>query len=191
MSHDALLTYRRQVLELVREKKNFRIPNRQRQHAEILIEQIFKSAESTVRLFCGGLDEKFYSRPSIESAIFGFLAKPGASLYILTEKALSDTHSIVSNLLKSQDGRVQIRYLTVPTVHADNHFAVFDETGFRFEFSHSPNGDVEAVANFNEPVTAGALIQIFDDMFVSASPARVVACDDAVYGGHHVTETQS
>ncbi len=168
MSSDVLHSYRLQVQDLAQGKKNFRIPNRQRSHAEVLIEQIFQSAEETVRLFCGALDEKFYSRPSIQDAVSRFLNKPNTKLYVLTEDPVTLDHPVVSRLTHISPERVQIRCLNKVGQANASHFAVFDRIGFRYEFAHTENGDVEAVANFNEPVTAEKLIQIFDDMFVSS-----------------------
>jgi hypothetical protein len=170
MSHENLLAYRQQVQELVQEGKNFRIPNKQRAHAEILIEQIFNSAANTVRLYCGSLDGAFYARPSIEIAIRNYLNKPNTFLYILTEKPIDSSHTVAMALMKSYPNKISIRCRATVDTKTAEHFCVFDEVGYRFEFLHLANGDVEAMANFNEPTTAKKLNILFDDMFVKAVP---------------------
>lgn len=170
MNHENLLAYREQVQELAREEKNFRIPNRQRAHAEILIEQVFNSAVNTIRLYCGSMDASFYAKPSVGTALRNFLNKPNTFLYVLTEKTIDTSHPVVMSLLQNYSNKVEIRCLNTQTAEQAQHFCVFDEMGYRFEFSHLLNGDVEAMANFNEPETAKKLNILFDDMFINAVP---------------------
>jgi hypothetical protein len=164
--------YEEQVRELATLGVDFNVPNRSKEHAQILIEAIFDNAINEVRLFCGNLDNDFYKSPSLKDAIERFLNKQNTELRILTEKAVDESNELIS--LIHQKSNFTSLQLSSSLLRNDfepfQHFAVMDRKGYRFEFSHdlTDASIVEAVANFNMPETAGKLADFFDSMWNSS-----------------------
>lgn len=144
-------------------------------HAAVLIEMMFETALSEMRIYAKDLSELVFCRPEVLQAAVNFAAKPHTSLKILLEKKpcenWADTHPLIK-ALKGRDiyGEIEVLFAAGNYAEGDaEHFAVLDKRGFRFEFDHYK---CKAVANFNDPDIAKNLASTFDKAFLLAKEKR-------------------
>lgn len=160
--------YRRLIERYAASSVDKRVSNGLSAHAAILIETMFKTASSEMRIFSRDLNEEVFCSNEMIQAIVTFVAKPYSTLKILLEKkpddGWSNSHSLLQSLRKLDvHGTVEV----MPAVGnyaagKAEHFAVMDDDGYRFEFDHD---NCQAVANFNESMVAKKLISAFDQAF--------------------------
>lgn len=106
-------------------------------HAQIVIEEAFKTATSTVRILSSELDSTCYDAPEVIIAAKNFLKQEGARLFILVEKPLERVlrNPFLNNLDDEIDnGQVEVRY--VPADISSGYpfnFMTVDDTACRFE----------------------------------------------------------
>ncbi len=159
--------YRQVIERLAAEGVSQRISNGIPVHASILLETMFKHADSEMRIYSGELSPKTYDRDELILAARRFLGRPGRRLRVLLQKGATDLKDrkfirAISDLGASC-GTLEVRSARgVYETDAAKHFAVMDERGYRFEIDHA---ETRAVANFNEPVIAQELVSAFDRAF--------------------------
>lgn len=168
---DDIREYREIIERFARNKVDARIPNSLPLHAAVLIETMFRTATSEMRIFSRQLDEVVYGREEVLGAVARFVSIPYTTLKILLQKPQDGSwleHNALIGMLDTlcKDrtcGKVVIRNAVGSYAQDDaNHFAVMDDDGFRYETSHD---NTQAVANFNEPKTAKELASAFDIAF--------------------------
>lgn len=170
--------YKKIVDRFASERINQRIPNGLYEHATVLLQAMFKNAAAEVRIFTGDLDQTVFGNPSLINSAKAFLRnKPYARLRILVQKEQNPewltSHPLVKAIqeIDGQKGDFELRFAKGNYSTDDaHHFAVMDNDGYRFELDHEA---CKAVANFNEPEVAQALLGAFDKAFSCAEEAAI------------------
>jgi len=150
--------YRTAVEALANEKPNKRFSNKGAQHAAVVVEQIFRGATDTVRVFSGSLSSDIYLQEPVKASIQQFLQRPNTSLWVITQTAIDPaTEAFIRRI--ATEGRVVVVSAPESARELGNHFMVADGRAYRFEVDGKNR---EAVVNFNEPGIATALAASFD-----------------------------
>jgi hypothetical protein len=149
------------------EKVNSRFSNKGNDHAAIVVEHLFRTAENTIRIYSGCIAADFYVKDSLKTAVKEFLDKEEARLLIITENAAD---AATKDYLDQFGDRVSIKSLednTGAQKALGKHFMVADGRAYRLE---TDDANREAVVNFNEPGIAGVLTAMFERAAVQAVP---------------------
>lgn len=159
-------------MNLAQNRVNRTFLNSDEEHALIVLINMFKCANDTIRIFAGNLCKHIGNAPEYIEAISDFIERNGKVRILLNEydaKYLSE-----SNLFKrlsyylSEGSDIKIKqtsahpYLSKDPDKKDVHFTIFDETGYRIET------DIEkrtAECNFNSPILSKKLANFFDNIF--------------------------
>lgn len=176
LTREEIQSYRQFIEVLARDNVNQRIPNGHPVHASVLVEAMFEKAEREMRIFTGSLAAETYDEPLLVDAACRFLTKPRSRLRILLQQPMQKTdvlsRKMVSEILAMRARRVGTFDVRVadPAYAHDDHYAVMDDGGFRFEVDHT---ETTAVANFNEPSVARELASGFDVAFGLGVPVDI------------------
>lgn len=165
------------VDELLNRAADEDISNGKPAHAVYLIYKFLTSATSSIRLFCGSLQQKLnginaYSERHILNAAKEFLDKPDSDMRIILVDAIdsesASAHPLVKAAGNSVGGSFQIRQVPDPvkqelqTLEWDAHFLVMDVRAYRLE---TDPDEAKAVANFGDTGYAKALATFFDEIW--------------------------
>jgi hypothetical protein len=166
--------YRELVEKLVKNNSETRISNGQSAHAAILIENMFRHANSDIRIYSGDLNNEVYNGKTVIQAAIKFLKKSGTSLKILLQNKRDaqwfNSHELIKAIAEQKAelmGSFDIRIAEgVYATNEAHHFAVMDDKGFRYEIDHA---NCKAIASFNEPGSAKKMVEVFDFVFEKQS----------------------
>lgn len=161
MNSNMLADYRVRVAARAQSRNGEPIGNSSYDHAAIIIEQMFHSANRQVSVLSGSLNARVYGRDELVDQAEFFLAQGDRSARFLVE---SDDPSLVKNhpLLERlrNNGNVELRVVPKDIQKLYNyHFLVMDDDSYRFE---PARGTPTAVAAFGDKETAGNFSQVFD-----------------------------
>lgn len=155
-----LADYRKRVAALAAARTGEPISNGSVDHAAIIIEQMFKSAERQVSILSGSLNARVYGRDEIVDQAKFFLAQSNHRLRILLESddvMLFRDHPLFERMRTNDNIEVGI----VPAAMRDKytyHFMVMDDDSYRYEpTKNAPT----AVAAFGDRETTSNLSNIF------------------------------
>jgi len=161
--------YRQMVKRSADLKSKDLLPNGGVEHAEVLIENIFSHASSTIRVFSGHLNNRVYGSDSVVTEATAFLENPNNRLMILLQdieewSALNDNR-LVGLCDSEAPDRCIIKKASSEDKDIESHFVVMDDSGYRIEPDKSkPTG----IGCFNDTELAAKLNQHFDEMFERA-----------------------
>ncbi len=152
--------YRKRVEILASERTGETIANGSFDHAAIIIQQMFKSAEHQVSILTGNLNARVYGRAEVVEEAKLFLAQGDHSARFLLESEdslLFRDHPLFERLRHNENLEARI----VPEEMRNQykyHFLVMDDDSYRFE----PTKDgPTAVAAFGDKDTVRNLAEIF------------------------------
>ena len=161
---DDLPEYRARVQAARKGQTNEVIYNSSQRHAAVLIEQLFLSAQQTVRIVCRSLREGSYGTPDVLREARAFLDRGGEIHVIVAQPESGETNSF----LVAMQGRQNVNVLVAPhvleVVRFD--FMVADGRAYRFEADATK---CVARANFNDTEMAASLDESFENI-VRAEP---------------------
>lgn len=167
-----IAAYKDRVFALAAKRDGEAVYNGSPDHAAIIVERIFASAERHVRLLTGDLEVKVYGDPAVVQAARRFLSKPEHKLDILVESdAFGTSHPLVDGMGKL--GNLEVR--RVPDDLSERvpyHFMTGDTDCFRFERDKNSH---TAVAAFGDAAAATNLNGIFDSLKERCSLMEPVA----------------
>lgn len=163
-----LKEYKIFVEGLISNKDNRVFYNNSKEHAAIVMSNIFKNSNSIVRINCGGLHGKISSNKEYLFELDNFLFRDKTKLFILLEndsKIHEDVRAILSFYQKYFPDKISIKKSDAFFREIKNnnkvHFAVGDDS-YRIEY------DVDkylARCSFNNSQEASELATIFDGLF--------------------------
>jgi hypothetical protein len=148
------------------------ILNRSPDHAAVVIEFLFRKAESYVHILTRRMSEEVYSKQGILDAAVEFLgAHPAATISILAEEPINRSlHPFFVAVDRIFKERVRLRFVAPAKVHTYNfNFAVADGRSYRFEESRDSR---EAVIQFGDEEFGEKLEATFEELSSTASEAR-------------------
>lgn len=167
--------YEANVREKARSKTDYLFHNEGNDHALIICENIFKTAESHIRIAANQLyNDQVVNTPRYIEAMKFFLDKSNTKLDIIITNAPAredvqkegTLYGMIYDHSAYKEGRIRIKVGEGKSFRNDAgemvNFCTGDNRIFRFE------DDIEnrtAIANFNEPKTTQELILEFDKVF--------------------------
>jgi hypothetical protein len=161
MKSRLLLQYSTEVAGLALNRENLRFANSSSAHAQVILEYIFKTAQTNVCVFTGSASEAIYAADEVVEAAREFLARNNTVLEIKSD-APGTLDRTLNRLLYEMHADTKLKgQLLVhlePVVEKHNYFCVADNRMYRLETN---DGQSTAVANFNEPLLAETLRQRF------------------------------
>ena len=158
--------YLKDIQEAVKNKTNKRFPNSSVEHARLLVKEIINDSNEKVYSLSSTFHKDFYA--SIETEIINFLKKPNSEFNLIIS---SDENGLVSKL-KKEYPNFHVKQVAKSKLPKHNetkeyiNYIVNDNNSFRYEYSENniDVGVVEAIANFNSPSEAEALISNFNSL---------------------------
>lgn len=167
--------YEANVREKARSKTDYLFHNEGNDHALIICENIFETAESHIRIAANQLyNDEVVNKPRYIEAMKSFLDKPNTELDIIITNAPAredvkqegTLYGMIYDHSAYKEGRVQIRVGEGKSFRNDAgemiNFCTGDDHIFRFEDNIEKR---TAIANFNEPKTTQDLVMEFDKVF--------------------------
>ncbi len=170
MASDA---FRQQVATRVQDMLGEPIPNSSADHAAVLIEHLFGSADRRMDIVADTLPAQIFATPDVLEKAEAFLAKPGGRLRLLVE----DADAISAHPLfgpAAARGAIDVR-VAPPSVcsRIAFHFAVSDGTSYRFQHDRTLHA---AVGAFGDMDGAANLENIFQSLWDASA-----AADDTIH----------
>lgn len=170
----SLEAYKERVERLARERSGEPIYNGTIEHASIIIEVMFASANRSIDLLTGKLNARVYgTQEVVESAALCF-ADMTRHMRVLIEQP--DEKELAENpLYLSLSNNENVEFRAVPReVHDiyDFHFLVMDNDSYRFE---SDKKKASAVAAFGDAEGAANITRIFESLWGVGQPIERIA----------------
>jgi hypothetical protein len=174
-----LVEYKKRVEQLARLRNGEPISNGSHDHAAIIIEQMFKSAEKQVSILSGNLNARVYGRTDVVEQAKLFLTESERRVRILLEShdpLILKDHPLFERLRNNENLSVKV----VPEELREKyeyHFLVMDDDSYRFE----PTKDAPtAVAAFGDKKTAENILNIFNMLWEVSTEASIRQADGVV-----------
>ena len=165
------------AIELANSSKNNHVfPISTPEHASIILSTIFEHSKEEVNILAGNLSGTVSNSKTYLDALDSYL-KSGKTLRVLLTD-MPNINSLAYQLIekhsKLPDAKIELRIATEVAKYNiaesfDNkyvHFVVGDDSRFRLE---TDSTNYQAFANFNDPVYARKLNEIFDRTFASST----------------------
>lgn len=176
--------YMKAVLECATNKTDLPIPNGSARNAAFLFQTFFNFGEKEICIYTGKLFEGIFGENTeLIDAAKSFLRKhPKAELKIAYQEKISKEEifgrKLVKSILDEQDMHGQLRIWDASSQPKKNHFAVMDQSAYRYELDH---GLRTAIANFGNTENAQELHKDFEEITRRAElvyPFYSFACSD-------------
>lgn len=151
-------TYRENIKRIARERAGETVYNGSADHAAVIVENLFASAQQCVRIFTGDLNAKVYGATPLVQRARQFLGHSDHKLQVIVEElTVSGSHPLIEELADEEGFEV---YVLRPDVceSVPYHFSTADDDCFRFEREKNSHA---AIAAFGDKETAGHLNKIF------------------------------
>lgn len=164
----SLDNYREQVARLARRRDGEPIFNGSIDHAAVIVENMFKAADSHVEILSGELNPRVYGLPEVIREASLFLVDADHKLRILVEEdqeADRIDHPFFE-AFKDRDNVEFKRVLPESQEIYDFHFLVMDGDSYRFEEDKTKPA---AIAAFGDVEGAENLGKIFEDIWSNFS----------------------
>ena len=133
-------------------------------HAAVLAEEMFASANSSVCIFSGSLNARVYGTSDLVEKARQFLSDTSHKVRVLLEepsKVDADDHLFVREFVGNDD--VSFKSLPLGMKGAvDYHFIVMDSDSYRFE---GDKAEPTAIAAFGDEAGGRRLTEIFDTLW--------------------------
>lgn len=159
--------YREHIKRLATERKGETVYNGSADHAAVILENLFASAQNCVRILSGDLNAKVYGALPVVQRARQFLGHSDHKLQIIVETLnVSGSHPLIEELADEEGFEM---YLLEPGVaeRVSFHFATADSDCFRFEREKNSHA---AIAAFGDTETTQHLNAVFADLLENATP---------------------
>ncbi|SEO61754.1 hypothetical protein SAMN02910431_04617 [Bacteroides sp. AR20] len=165
-------TYRKFVSTLATAHSNRVFLNSDKEHALIVLIELFKNAKSKLRIFAGSLCHHVGNTSEYVEALSDFIERGGSVDILLNNFDIDGAKR--SNLFKrlayyvSEGKPINVKTTTVKPYLANDtekkpiHFTIGDESSYRIETNTEER---TAECNFNNPVVARNTAEFFDELF--------------------------
>ncbi len=162
--------YERAVSFLAQKKENFPFPNKGADHAAVVVSNILKYAQESVRMFSGALEGEVAQNKNVIKELVKFVER-GGKLKILIEREPSENSPLFNRVKELEKAYNTTIIKNAPQEFIDEmrkifgeiyHFIVADGKSFRIE---TDTNDYKAICNFNDPEIAESLERLFDKYY--------------------------
>ncbi|WP_157081241.1 DUF7931 domain-containing protein [Novosphingobium naphthalenivorans] len=153
--------YREHIKRIARERKGETVYNGSADHAAIIMENLFASAQQCVRIFTGDLNAKVYGAAPVVQRARQFLGHSDHVLQVIVEDlTVSSSHPLIEELAE-EDGFEMYQLDQDLSKHIPYHFSTADADCFRFEREKNSHS---AIAAFGDSETTEHLNDVFSEM---------------------------
>jgi hypothetical protein len=157
--------YRNRVLAAARRRDGSPIYNASIEHARVIIETMFLSADGEMSILSGSLNPQVYGGYDVVSAALGFVRRSGTNMRILLEEREQIVYQDNPFVhLLSVANRVQFRLVSDHDQYK-YHFMVSGCDSYRYE---QDRGAPEAIAAFGHESGGKVLCEVFDILWDKA-----------------------
>lgn len=159
--------YRDNVKRIARERTGETVYNGSADHAAVIMENLFASAQGCVRIFTGDLTAKVYGATPVVQRARQFLGHSDHKLQVIVEDlTVSSSHPLIEELADEQGFEL---FILRPAVaeSVPYHFSTADTDCFRFEREKNTHA---AIAAFGDTQTTSHLNEIFDALLAVSEP---------------------
>ena len=177
MKLDDLYEYGKAVSYYADNKKNNVLSNEGKEHAVIVFENIFRTAEKKVSIYARNIfspDNTVTSSTPYVEEIKKFLSKPNTSMQILLQEYDKElSYNVLRDELKKYPDRVTVKVISVKKVkegEAFVHFCIADGRMYRMEYD---TGDRKARCNFNDSETVAKYQDVFTRLYMDSATQEV------------------
>ena len=162
--------YKRNIESLALNKESMVFLNSGKEHASIVMGNIFNSSKDIVRVFAGSFNGDVSGDSYYRNHLIKFLEN-GGKLKVLLEQYNDENPPAIFSYLNSFDffypENVEVKISNTRLVSdSDNekavHFTTGDSSMYRIEYDTI---NYLAKGNFNDPLETNNLIEIFDEIF--------------------------
>lgn len=156
-----LTAYKERVWQLAEKRDGEAIYNGSPEHAAVIVERLFATAEHHVRLLTGDLEAKVYAETEVIQSATRFLAHGDHKLDVLVE---DDSFSRFHPFWVAVGACENAQFYHAPQELSElipYHFMTADDKSFRFERDKNTH---TAVAAFGDAVVTTNLNGIFDSL---------------------------
>ncbi|NOX40767.1 MAG: hypothetical protein GXP05_09695 [Alphaproteobacteria bacterium] len=140
-------------------------------HAEILVRELFRSADSCIKILSGDLNSRVFGSDDVVEQANLFLADPNRKLEVLVEECSADdraNHPFYDNFFVKKRDNVHFRRVPQDIQDSyDFHLVVADGESYRFEGDKKKHA---AIAAFGDKKGASNLDGIFDEIWELGVP---------------------
>ncbi|QWR78677.1 hypothetical protein [Candidatus Magnetomonas plexicatena] len=154
--------YKALIDACAKEKRDHAIENGHSKHAAYLLTKFFETAITKVNIYSGALSNEVFGDSDLQATALDFIGRENTKLTIVVETDVREDEPInkfVEFLSKSDKKNIDIRLFNISEKKGINHFAVMDESGYRFEIDEKK---MKAIANFGDKKMTDKLYKIFD-----------------------------
>lgn len=170
-----LKDYRALVKRLAAERSGETVFNGSADHATIIIENLFASANANVRLLTGDLSARVYGGERVVQQAKQFLGHSDHTLEVIVEKEnFSKSHPFVE-ALRDNANVIFYKLKTDVSEKLPYHFMTVDNDCFRFEREKNTHA---AVAAFGDSATASHLNNLFSSLVKLSDKVDIHALAD-------------
>lgn len=177
-SKEDLSFYESFVQQMAREKSDRVFNNHGFGCAQIVLGELFKNADSKVRIYSKSMEEKITSSTPYIDNLITFLEKKDTSLDIIIEDFQPFKDSLIRYVLFEYKDKVAIKHSSKKVVFKRNnkpvHFTTGDEKMFRLEFDIENN---KAECSFNSKERTEEMNTLFNEVFKDRNLKEVTTED--------------
>lgn len=159
--------YRDHIKRLASERNGETVFNGSADHAAVIMESLFSSAQKCVRILTGDLNAKVYGATPVVQRARQFLGHEDHKIQIIVEDLnVSGSHPLVEELA-DEDGFEMYQLDADVAQRVSFHFSTADDDCFRFEREKNSHA---AIAAFGDADTTQHLNSVFDDLLELSAP---------------------
>lgn len=167
--------YRKTVQDHARGRTGAPIFNASMEHATIVVETLFSTAQERLSILTGGLNPRVYGRESVitEAKLFLVTSHQNSLRIILEKDSEIDRQRHPLLIACSEFTNVELRVVPAKVQERyDFHFLVADADCYRFE---SDRTRPIATARFGDAEGAQNLNRLFDILWESSRPVKMLS----------------
>lgn len=157
-----LESFRRMVKLFIEIDSPATISNNNRDHAKIILEELFRNAKDTAYVYCGRISNEVWGGTSVALAIIDALNRGVNVQFVVQHPEEIPEDSAVVDILRKH-GRI---HSSEKFAEIGTHFAVFDGKRYRLEKDDEAKS---ASVCMNSVATAGKLKEIAEVMILTAA----------------------
>lgn len=159
-------SYRENIKRIARERTGETVYNGSADHAAVIMENLFASAQQCVRIFTGDLNAKVYGAAPVVQRARQFLGHSDHKLQVVVEDlTVSASHPLIEELADEPGFELYILNEAV-SENVAYHFSTADDDCFRFEREKNTHA---AIAAFGDKETSKHLNEIFTILLAASS----------------------
>lgn len=160
-----VIAYRIAIENLAKNSSSSLFENSGPSHAAIVMGNIFKNSNKSVKIFAGDFNGAVSDNPYYLEGLKSYLAK-GKPIQIIFENNPNPESKALELIKLSTNGNISVKKLrSDATISQKKHFVIGDDKMFRLETSKK---DYEALCSFNQPDFVKKLESVYSELLAQS-----------------------